>query len=72
MLIMLLRLSRFRSPRWCAASLPGSGEPIARVLEPPDEIVAEIVESLVESLEAALERLRKVAASLQGPNGSAE
>jgi type I restriction enzyme M protein len=36
------------------------------LLPPPDEIAAEIVESL----EAALERFRKVAASLQGANGS--
>jgi type I restriction enzyme M protein len=37
------------------------------LLPPPDEIAAEIVESL----EAALERFRKVAASLQPKNGSA-
>ena len=37
------------------------------LLPPPDEIAAEIVESL----EAALERFRKVAARLQGTNGSA-
>jgi type I restriction enzyme M protein len=36
-------------------------------LPPPDEIAAEIVESL----EAALDRFRKVAASLLAPNGEA-
>jgi type I restriction enzyme M protein len=38
------------------------------LLPPPEEIAAEIVESL----EAALERFRKVAASLQGGVGTAE
>jgi type I restriction enzyme M protein len=38
------------------------------LLPPPDEIAAEIVESL----EAALERFRKVAASLQPANGDAQ
>ena len=37
------------------------------LLPPPDEIAAEIVESL----EAALDRFRKVAASLQPANGRA-
>lgn len=36
------------------------------LLPPPDEIAAEIVENL----ETALERFRKVAASLQAPNGA--
>ncbi len=38
------------------------------LLPPPDEIAAEIVESL----EAALDRFRKVAASLQPANGASD